>query len=265
ATLVWGIPYMDDKKVIARADSAINQFDKLDEALQDMISQGVNSSRIVNFVTEEGYVHLGSGGTRFVIFYPLKILAMQTFSFNVFGFNDDSSDPDNKKFSIEVIGGYKTTSVAISYLYNSSLNEEISGVISFSESDTITTNHSLVDAVKIDIKNNTNCVGRIWIFDLGFITYEISSNRIAREIIFENGAVVSSNPFFSYSYLTNEPENHFFGEYYHLSGEKYSLIMRIIQLKSDSEITIGPGKADYKFIMKLNNSYIRENKVDQGS
>jgi len=34
--------------------------------------------------------------------------------------------------------------------------------------------------------------------------------------------------------------------------------MRIIQLKPDSEITIGPGKANHKFIMNLNTNCIRE-------
>jgi len=112
----------------------------------------------------------------------------------------------------------------------------------------------LKDAIKIDIKNvgETEIIGRIWLFDVGSLSYEISSSSTTHKVISENGGVISGR--YNSYYLFNEPK------IYNNDG---TFVMRIIQFKPVSETTAGGGgKATYRISMKVNNSFIRENKVN---
>ncbi len=128
--------------------------------------------------------------------------------------------------------------------------------------------NSLSDAVKIDVLIDDGTedhlpvvAGRIWVFDFGSITYETSSNDIARELIFQNGVIIASNK--RDSYLISDPRIHESVRQIYDTGlirkvNFNEFIMRIIQFKPENEKTIGPGKATYKFTMKLTDNYIRE-------
>ncbi|GAF77598.1 unnamed protein product [marine sediment metagenome] len=69
AVYVWAPQQLEEQKTRVRMESAINQFEMIDNVLQDMIRQGTGSSKSVNFVTDKGYMHVGSSGTRLVILY----------------------------------------------------------------------------------------------------------------------------------------------------------------------------------------------------
>ena len=98
-TLVWALPFMNDQKADVRVDSALNQFEILDITLHDMIGQGVNSSRVLNFVTDAGYVYVSkTSGTRFVIYYSLD----SDFDFNVSGFDMEAVGYNEKECLAEV-------------------------------------------------------------------------------------------------------------------------------------------------------------------
>lgn len=108
--------------------------------------------------------------------------------------------------------------------------------------------------------------GKIWLFDLGFIRFEASSGQTVREIVFENGAVVSASV--DSGYLVDEPDIYIetgtTGEGTGVSIDTdftQSFIMRITQFKSEDEITIGPGSSTYRLILKLNSSGVRENNI----
>jgi len=255
ATMFWAKDHLENEKMGSSVASAINQFDQIDDALSDMISQGVNSSRVVNFVTDAGYVHLGSSGTRFVIFYSLiQGTGNLGFDFNVSGFDDDN----DYTFAIDLVKG-EITSFNITWLNNGSIQNKEQR-LSAPESDIVSANFSLVDAVKIDIKNYTECVGRIWLFDVGFLSYKTSTRYTATQVIVENGAVVSSRPY--NHVLMDEPTIHYYKEFWcsHCVPGRwyYGMSMRIIQLKPDSETTVGPGPGSYRFIMRLNSIDIRD-------
>ena len=105
-----------------------------------------------------------------------------------------------------------------------------------------------------DIKNvgETEIIGRIWLFDVGSLSYEISSSSTTHKVISENGGVISGR--YNSYYLFNEPK---------IYNNDDTFVMRIIQFKPVSETTAGGGgKATYRISMKVNNSFIRENKVN---
>ena len=99
ATMLWFEPYIQEKKVTALQDSALNQLTLFDDAIQDLITQGPPCSRIINFVTDDGYIHIGkTDSTRFVIYYSID----GSFSFNVSGFDIDEEDYDEFQFRLSV-------------------------------------------------------------------------------------------------------------------------------------------------------------------
>lgn len=238
--MLWGAPYMEEKKTEARAQSALSQFGTISDIIKDdVIGQGFNSSVSVKFVTDADYLLLNSEGERFVLYYSL----VSGFDFDVSGLDDG----DNT-FTFREESGGLAHEIQIYYLYDdtSSPPQTITG----NPFDVTVSDGSFSDAVRIDIEDNTdNIIGRIWLFDTGSITYKTTSSSGVYNVIAENGGVVYGKD--TNGYLSNEPN------IYDRDG---LLAMRIIQLKP-GYTTGGSGKADYQFTIELNNSFIREDRA----
>lgn len=210
--------------------------------IQDLITQGPPSSRIINFVTDDGSIHIGkTDSTRFVIYYSIN----DSLAFNVSGFDIDADDYNDRQFTLTITGG-SISSVNISYLITDK-SQDITPVPS-----PIDTEFPLSDAVQIDLKNAGKVViGRIWIFDVGSVRYEVSSSSGSRGIVIENGAVISKQESGS-SYMIVEPN---------VYSNDNTLMMRIIQYSSEADTTTSGG-GTYKFVMQLDDSFIREKKAN---
>jgi len=238
--LLWGTPYIDEKKAQSRKESALTQFSMITDVIKDdVISQGFRSKKIVEFRTDSGYLNLDSQGERFILYYSLY----PNFDFNVSGLGFDGKDKEFT-FKIEKDPQGLANSLTIKYLYDGS-----SEVIDPIPGELITVNGLLSNAVQIDINNiGKMVVGRIWLFDTGSIQYETSSSYTTYSVIIENGAVLSNQQ--NYGFLYYEPT---------IYNNDDVLGIRIIQLKPNSiESAGGSGGLQCRFTIKLNNSYLRE-------
>ena len=253
-TLFWGAERMTREKETVSSQSAYNQLVAINQVLEDLPHQGDNSSRIVNFVSDKGYVHVTSTGTRFVIFYSIN----RTFWFDVSNLNQTAKKYNSCIFNISVFNG-TIEKIVVTNLHTQ-LSEEPTKTLLLGPGIPLkykfNTHMPLTDAVRIDIYNYTNYVlgsgqldlkGRIWIFDIGHLSYELPTQQAMEKIFLENGAVITKDP--STYFVTQDPpfymgSNHF--------------IMRAILLQPSSDITAGPG-GSYKFIITLKNLSVREN------
>jgi hypothetical protein len=253
ATLLWSGERMTSEKFRASTTSTYNQIRTINDVFEELISQGKNSSRMVNFVADQGYVSVGSSGTRFIIFYSVNF----TFWFNVTGLNDNDSS-----CKVHLYDG-KITDVKITYLNTGNtqmvdINPDVSwdGHDDIPDTDVdvdIVAQAPLIDAVKIDLKNGSNYMGRIWLFDLGYITYEASSNQGVQTLVLENDALIRRYP--DVSYIVDDPK-------FYCNVTHSYFFPKIFQLKPDADTTMGPGGA-YKFTLKLDESIARADETVQ--
>ncbi|MGF3584118.1 MAG: hypothetical protein ACQXXD_00100 [Thermoplasmatota archaeon] len=237
AVLLWAIPELDAKKQSVRIDSALTQFKTIRDVIEDVTSGGAGASNFVDFVTDAGDVYLDSKGDRFIFYYSLA----EGFDFNV----SNLGDIDDKKFGFKIEKG-QADSLTVYYLYNSG-QENISQIPQ--DLIEVNNNYNLADAVKIDIKNSDDIVGRIWVFDSGYLSYEVASSSGVFRLFAENGAAISVYPS---GYLYHKP-----GFY----NKDNSVVMKMIQIKP-GDIRGGSGKGVYKFLIRSNASYVREVKAD---
>jgi len=247
----WYLPYMDEKKAAVRAESALAQFNLMGDIIQDVVSQGFNSSNDANFMTDAGQVYIDSNGERFIFYYSL----VDGFDFNVTGFYD--GDDEGFSFVVEDDPSGRAHHIDVYYLYPEFSNDPDLGlpIITPGQTDVGVT-HPLVDAVQVDVNDILdNLISRIWLFDSGSITYESLSSSGSYKVIAENGGIISAHA--DSGYLANEPNIYNRKD---LSGNSL-LEMRVIQLKPGS-VTGGSGGGKYQFTIELNSSDIREYKAD---
>jgi hypothetical protein len=176
AVLYWGVPAINENKTYARTKNILTQFNMISNIIKDdIVGQGFNSSKDIKFTADKGQISITKTGTRFVLYYSL----LDSFDFNVTGLDD----ADQKEFSFVKYGSVLVSSMTIHYLYDSSVKN-------IPITDPISTSKDLSGAVKIDINAGTNVVGRVWLFDVGSITYEALSDINFKATI-ENGGVLS--------------------------------------------------------------------------
>jgi hypothetical protein len=278
ATLVWALPYMNDKKAMARLESSLEQFTKINDAVEEITTRGYLGSRMVNFKSEDGYLSIGNSGTRFVIFYSM----IDYFQFFVKEFEDtdettfvyyvesqplrwrdhttdlppgDDIDDRDMKFEIFSLTAGSLEEVITIDDVNEKKKYEISCL------------NYLNDAVQIDIINGTSVlVGRIWLFDIGYITYETSSATIDRTLTLENLGVITENP--AGASFTQKPS--YYAENYWITfHEQTYFIMKIVLYRIDAglldssstaaEVSFGPTAASFRLLLQLDKQKVGEN------
>lgn len=236
SAMFYLLPVLEDRKAAICASSLYSQFDIMDVFLHEMIAQGETSSKKFNIAIPRGNIEFGAKGEQFIIYYSLT----DELDFNVSNFDDNSFNfsvhkPDHAyPLWINVTSLVDGTSEDKKIVVNKP-HPEVE--ITFDSID-------LNDAIKIDLMYHDILLGRIWIFDLEYIKYMISSPVNTYEVIMENGGVYKGHR----SILLNEPlmwnENDYF-------------IMRIIKfdLKEGTSIS---GNIDLSIDAKINKSSILE-------
>ena len=117
---------------------------------------------------------------------------------------------------------------------------------------TTTDNVSLDGTLRIDLFGegyNNIAFGRIWVFDLGSITYESPHDIGTQRTFFQNGAILTIGP--TNNAIIGSPS--FF-------EEDNAIGFRIIQI-NNSYTTAAGGTGTYKLNLKMKNSFSREPRV----
>jgi len=255
--LIWGVPYIEEKKAEAVASSALTQLISIDNVIENVISMGYNSSRYVNFLTDKGKISLGenisSDCDRLIIFYSLN---------SSFDFFVTDTDHDGR-FDINVTDEPGSIIDGITYSFYTNITSQTPPEFSkttISESSPIQNllfPETGFDAVLMNItipkghlllgQNPEIVVGRIWVLDLGHITYEITTNKNVYKLIFENEGVIQSNG--DSSYLMHEPK---------IIERGQSYVFKILQLKTDDVSAYAAGNANYRLTFKFINTSVLE-------
>jgi len=251
---LWYGPYMQEIEAETQINSIAQQFDYLNDAIYDLISQGVNSSKIVPISINEGSIYInpintGSNkiiGERIVIFYSL--VDSPEYKFYVDGLDDVDSE-----ILINLTGSHSCDIQAIatrlndSYILSNQQNVAGSSYSTFN----FGSGNNIAGSFKIDLINDTNSLtfGRIFVFDTGSVVYELNTAGGIYHAGFESAAVVKGYP--SSSYINTKPL--IFDEY-------KNFVFHIVEFNSSTQITGGSGKGDYKLSVKSEGSSILANR-----
>lgn len=272
AIMMWGVPYMETQKIAVRWESSLLQLDVMGDIVEDVFSEGIGSSKKMNFQTSEGQFHYDVQGGRFVIYYSVYTdydlsNLPNSYTENRFDFDVRFTD-DVDSFFINV------NSSDIKHLNGNSLDlnftairldgsaTESTGIQSITldtETEINFTVLELSDAVKIEIACDPPGApvgdyidyGRIWLFDVGTFVYRAVGFSDDHRVIIENGAVIAAHSDSGYMY--NEP---LYWSQKLLDGNSMMNI-RIIQMKENKDIGInasGGGGFTTEAIITSNNS-----------
>jgi len=271
-TLFWGVPYMEDKKGSVSLDSALLQLDVMGDLMEDMFNEGVNSGKTVSFQGSSGNMYLDPQGERFVFYYSVyKYDRGDFFDFNVSDFDPETGDPYS--FTINVASAYPVwgNPMLLNFTFTR-LNDSLTGYAEESvprdgsSPITITCgSFPLSGAIRIDIRARLGPIledcGRIWLFDVGSLIYQISSSSGARRVIVENGGVVSVMD--GGGYLYNE------ARYWSqkLLDDTTLVTMRIIQIVPDYDTgaySVGGNPVRLEFFIKTISSTVQESRQIMG-
>jgi len=261
----WGIPYIDAKKISVRIDSALTQFKTINDAIQRVSSEGINRSERVDFVTDAGEVNINKG-ERFILYYSVVGSLTDAFDFSV-----KSLDNDDNTFTIQVnkipLTGNPWDNdhyLVVDVYY---IDEEKSDRIVPQDQYPITNSdvsytydssrYDLDTAIKIDIKLVSSLgapepdifVGRIWLFDVGSISYYLSTPKDTYNVVAENEGVTRVSSGSGYLYYTPK--------IYHKDD---SLTFRITRLVP-RDVTGISGMSKCTLQIKCENSSVMENKI----
>ena len=236
--------------------------------LQDLLRQGSGSSRSIHLVADAGYLSVRSEGDRFVLCYTND----SYYNFKVSGFDKSKSDYSSNKFifslgKADLDSGYGfpaqpgvtefnftlTPSTFLDYKKVTPTADVNGQYLNF----TVTFENVLSGLKQIEITNLSSqthhFVGRILIFDLNYLQYELNSISGTYRILFENGGVLSQWQQSSNEYLEYKPK---------ILNATDDFVMRMIQFVDNSKTTIGGfGSFTSTVSFALNESRLLENKI----
>ncbi len=188
--LLWAQPALEEKRARNRFDSMISQFSALYTVLQDMQTQGVNCSGSVTMSVDTGEFSASNhSGTRFVLYYPLG---------SGTAFDIQGLDPSDPVYTVDsfTVDRLENTNLAVeAFRYPS--GEKIGSDANVDDADTtefdINLGCDFSGVVRIDMNftGSTSIIGRIWIFDVGYLRYTQSTVSQSRRVHLENGGVVA--------------------------------------------------------------------------
>lgn len=254
---LWYGPYMQEIESETQLNSIVQQFDYLNSAINDLIYQGVNSSKSVPLSIDDGTISIESIknidsvssssilGERIVMYYSL-------------------SDDDDYKFYVQgVEDGNSKININLTRGFSCDIRINATNLIDFTE-ETITENDvddapktfdfgtNIKGAFKFDLINDENefTFGRIFVFDTGSIIYKLSSGAGLYHVSSECGAVTKGYP--SSSYIDTKPL---------LFDKDEDFIFHIIQFNTSAGSGAG-GVGDYELYVTCEESSILQDRDD---
>ena len=234
--LGWGLPYMQSVKEQSQVESVTTQLQHFNDLMKEVCREGRNASTIARIAIKDGDLYLESEGERLVIFYSMD---------NSDNYDFDVSGLENRKkgFKLDCTKNFKCTAQAtwLDTGRTETCTPDIGEEFRF---------HSVIEGmVRINLTNEDvggKLVGRIWVFDLGDVRYELRGNGIYN-VVMENGGIITAN----------SPTDGYLQDVFYWKNDDV-LALKVYQIKvSDSCIS---GTATYRFVLKSNGTYLRENR-----
>jgi len=241
--LLWGIPYIESRKVNSMVTSVYNQFKTLDDALYLLVQQGLDASTVTSVAIEKGSININPIGERIIIFYSLD----SDYNFNVSGLDDGD---DSFKIKLEQAPSppplphncwMKVRWLNDSYIRSTPTRRVGNSYVEFNFPRDI---KNMVKINLYDGDNGNRNFGRIWLFDTGSITYDLPSSVGEYKVVAENLGIVVYSP--AGPYLRDWPV---------IYNTTNSLSMRILNVRSSQG---GSGAGIYRFLIQVNDDECTE-------
>lgn len=250
--LSWGIPYIESNKLDANKKTAFSQLNIMEEAVVNLVREGYYNSVLNKVQLQDASIMINHSMSRLVVTYSLLDNDEQEFTFFVRDLEDIYGD------LVVVMPNYREETICIDFdfIYQDPftskpeilpvvpviLKEEYEGYPAF----IVKFDGFLKGTVFIDLYNTDRSIhfGRILIFDLGNIVYEISSVEGDQQYIIENGGIISS--FGGSNFFVREPLFY---------KESNITSLRVMQTRSDS----GGGGGSGSYVCNIKSELIYNN------
>jgi FlaG/FlaF family flagellin (archaellin) len=240
----WGVPYMNQQQAKGRVDSALAQFNAMNDIIKnDVIKQGFvggneGPSAVVNFKTDSGEVSLNEKSERFVFYYSVD----KDVDFDVFNLGDNNDNTFDFRDNNGLVRYLKIYLIA-DESGGSGISEGIPGPFPGGNPIRIPTTNALENAVRINVyKEDPPLIvaGRIWLFDTGSILYKTFSGSDVYKLIAENSGIISATN--NNNYLSSKPD---------IIKDDVKRIFMMNMIQYAPSFFSGSGNAKYQITIKL--------------
>jgi len=258
--IFWAMPLVEEKTMENEMQNILYSFEMMDNTIESMLIEGSGAKRVVSLMclNNRGLLSMSSYTDKFIVMYSYDV----NYNFYLTGLNDE-----NDEFNIYMtdVGIFEEANIYFlepeseqppphilnNYIYPSNydvIDKETDITIS---SNTITASKPLQGNLLIDLfalAADTIPTGRIWVFNLGSVTYSAYYSQGAQETVFENGAILSKG--LNGKGVTNEPS---------LITTPDAVALRIIQIKASSSYG---GRGNPRLGIDLKNNIKREEPIE---
>ena len=226
----WYVPHVEKIEAETQVNGLSEQFKYFADAVDNLISQGVNASTVIPLSFNEGNLYVesiknaGSSriiGERIVLYYSL--VDDPNYDFNVSGLDDS-----DENFAIDFDLPLTTTVRAQIYnLFGSGYEDDsctLPAGFDFGSA-------SISGAYKINLfdeDNSSRLFGRIWVFDTGSFIYELNTGMGTYHVSLENGAVLNGYP--TSSIVDRKPVVFY---------ENNNLVLYMLQINTTNDVGVG--------------------------
>jgi len=248
----WYVPSVERIEAETQVNSMSEQLRYFSDAVDDLISQGVNASTVIPVSFNEGNFYVESIkniedskiiGSRIVIYYSLD----PTYEFNISGL-DDSDDEFEISFDVNNVPTNNVKAHAYNLINFDSEIKSGTGSNPFEFSFDSTSIYGGFKINLFDEDNSDNLFGRIWVFDTGSLIYELNTGQGTYHVSAENGAVINGFP--KSSSIDRRPLVFY---------ENNNLVIYVLQINTSNEVSIGGSAgADVEIHAALTNRTLLE-------
>jgi FlaG/FlaF family flagellin (archaellin) len=192
--LSWGVPYIESNKLDANKKTAFSQLNIMEEAVVNLVREGYYSSIVNRIQTQDSSIIVNYSMQRLVVVYSLN----DSYSFSVKDIENDTGGFHVTMFHYPV--GKNLDDVYIDYITDDPLTpsspefESVAPIANCPSGFDVRYTGHIKGTIFINLSNTERQVfGRILVFDLGNIVYEITSSIGNHNYIVENGGIISSS------------------------------------------------------------------------
>lgn len=254
--IFWAMPLLEEKAMKNEMQSIIYSFEMVDNNIENMLIEGSGAKRIVGLIcpNDKGSLSMSSYTDKFIVMYSYD---------TTYGFYTTELNDEDNYFNIITTGtGFNRADIyfldpeneltpyanSYGFVHPKSYIREVTVNPS---TNPINAGNDLIGNLMINLFDTSfssnEPKGRIWVFDLGSITYQAYYGAGTQKTVYQNGAIFSTG--FDDKGILNEPA---------LITTSNAVALRIIQIKASSGFG---GRGTPRLGLDLKNNIKREEPI----
>jgi len=262
--LFWGMPLIDEKKTENEIQTIYYSFEIIDNTIEGLLLEGSGAKRVVGIACPNENGDLSTD-----ISIDNKLIVMYTYDddydFDISGLEETGVNDD--VFSVSMTDPASSFTNAILYFLNPGgdydYSEDADYIVPDDYNDPGDKENQLVNAGEIQANRNlegnllidlydtdvsAHPLARVWVFEIGSISYKAYYNAGTQRTAFENGVIMTYG--IKNKGVVNAPT-------LIISNDKNSVALRVLQLNG-LDVNSFSGRSTLEIMFNLVNSYRRE-------